>query len=61
MSIFVLVHGAWHGEWCWDRIVPLLQDAGHRVLTFDLPGHGMDKTLPSEVTLKNYTDRLCFR
>jgi pimeloyl-ACP methyl ester carboxylesterase len=37
----------------------LLQDAEHRVLTFDLPGHGKDKTLPSEVTLKNYTDRLC--
>ncbi|WP_232698242.1 alpha/beta fold hydrolase [Brevibacillus daliensis] len=59
MSTFVLVHGAWHGEWCWDKIVPLLQDAGHRVLTFDLPGHGKDKTPPSEVTLKNYTDHLC--
>lgn len=59
MSTFVLVHGAWHGEWCWDKIVPSLQDAGHRVLTFDLPGHGKDKTPPSEVTLKNYTDHLC--
>lgn len=59
MSTFVLVHGAWHGEWCWDRVIPLLQDAGHRVLTFDLPGHGKDKTPLSKVTLKDYTDRLC--
>jgi pimeloyl-ACP methyl ester carboxylesterase len=59
MSTYVLVHGAWHGEWCWDRIIPLLQDAGHRVITLDLPGHGKDKTPPSEVTLKHYTDSLC--
>ncbi|WP_379969749.1 alpha/beta fold hydrolase [Ectobacillus sp. sgz5001026] len=37
----------------------MLQDAGHRVLTFDLPGHGKDKTPLSKVTLKDYTDRLC--
>ncbi|MFD6442146.1 alpha/beta fold hydrolase [Peribacillus sp. NPDC060186] len=59
MSAYVLVHGAWHGGWCWDRIIPLLQDAGNRVLTLDLPGHGKDKTAPSKVTLKDYTDRLC--
>ena len=31
MSTFVLVHGAWHGAWCWDKVVPLLERAGHRV------------------------------
>jgi pimeloyl-ACP methyl ester carboxylesterase len=59
MSTYVLVHGAWHGEWCWERIIPLLQDAGHRVISLDLPGHGKDQTSPSEVTLKHYTDSLC--
>ena len=27
----VLVHGAWHGGWCWQRVTPLLTAAGHRV------------------------------
>lgn len=61
MSTFVLVHGAWHGGWSWDKIVPLLRDAGHRVLTVDLPGHGTDTdtTAVSKVTLQDYTDHLC--
>jgi pimeloyl-ACP methyl ester carboxylesterase len=31
MTTFVLVHGAWHGGWCWQRVVPLLEGAGHTV------------------------------
>jgi hypothetical protein len=34
---FVLVHGAWHGSWCWERVVPELEKRGHRALTVDLP------------------------
>lgn len=33
----VLVHGSYHGAWCWDRLVPELEARGHRVLTVDLP------------------------
>jgi pimeloyl-ACP methyl ester carboxylesterase len=40
MSTFVLVHGAWHGAWCWERVVPLLRDAGHEVVTPTLTGLG---------------------
>jgi pimeloyl-ACP methyl ester carboxylesterase len=36
MTTFVLVHGAWHGPWAWDRIVPLLQAARAHTLTPDL-------------------------
>ncbi|MEU4085849.1 alpha/beta fold hydrolase [Streptomyces aureus] len=36
MTTFVLVHGAWHGPWAWDRIVPLLHAAGARTLAPDL-------------------------
>jgi pimeloyl-ACP methyl ester carboxylesterase len=57
MSTYVLVHGAWHGAWCWDKVVPLLHQAGHQVITFDLPGHGQDKTVVSEVTLDLYAQR----
>jgi len=35
---FVLVHGAWHGGWCWDLVRARLEAAGHRVHTPTLPG-----------------------
>ena len=38
MSIFALVHGAWHGPWCWERLVRPLRDLGHEVVVPDLPG-----------------------
>ncbi|MER5430124.1 alpha/beta fold hydrolase [Streptomyces sp. NPDC002588] len=38
MSTFVLVHGAWHGGWCWDRVIPVLRAAGHVVHTPTLTG-----------------------
>ncbi len=39
-GLFVLVHGAWHGGWCWRRVVPLLRRAGHQVFTPSLTGLG---------------------
>ena len=35
----VLVHGAWHGAWCWDDLVAELRGRGREVVAFDLPGH----------------------
>jgi pimeloyl-ACP methyl ester carboxylesterase len=40
MANFVLVHGAWHGAWCWQRVIPLLQAPGHRVHAVTLTGVG---------------------
>lgn len=37
-SPIVLVHGAWHGGWCWDKVRPRLEAAGHRVLAPSLTG-----------------------
>jgi pimeloyl-ACP methyl ester carboxylesterase len=37
---FVLVHGAWHGGWCWRRVADLLQQGGHKVFTSTLTGLG---------------------
>lgn len=34
---FVLVHGAYHGSWCWELVIPALRRLGHRVTTVDLP------------------------
>lgn len=47
MTTFVLVHGAWHGGWCWQRVVPLLQAKGHRVFTPTLTGVGESAHLAS--------------
>lgn len=32
-----LVHGSYHGAWCWDLLRPELERLGHRVITMDLP------------------------
>lgn len=56
MSTFVLIHGSWHGAWCWYRIIPRLRAAGHTVIAPDLAGLGADKTPLSEVTLDRWRD-----
>jgi pimeloyl-ACP methyl ester carboxylesterase len=40
MAEFVLVHGAWHGGWCWQRVLPALIKAGHTVHAVTLTGVG---------------------
>src|SRR5262249_7371378 len=40
MTTFVLVHGAWHGGWCYKRVARLLRQAGHEVYTPTLTGLG---------------------
>jgi pimeloyl-ACP methyl ester carboxylesterase len=37
MSTFVLIHGAWYGAWCWNRLRPELDGLGHRTIAMDLP------------------------
>jgi pimeloyl-ACP methyl ester carboxylesterase len=59
MSTYLLIHGAWHGGWCWRKVVPCLEAKGHKALALDLPGHGDDRTPGASVTLRSYTDRIC--
>jgi len=59
MTTFVLVHGAWHGGWCWEKVAPLLEAAGHRAVAVDLPGRGGDPTPPGAITLESYVGHLC--
>ena len=40
MIPFVLVHGAWQGNWVWERVADRLRAAGHRVYTPSLTGLG---------------------
>jgi pimeloyl-ACP methyl ester carboxylesterase len=55
MATFVLVHGAWHGSWCWQRVRRKLQAAGHEVFTPTLTGVGDRSHLNSpQVTLETH-------
>jgi pimeloyl-ACP methyl ester carboxylesterase len=38
----LLVHGAFHGAWCWEPVISMLVDAGVEATALDLPGHGQD-------------------
>ncbi|MCW8129604.1 MAG: alpha/beta fold hydrolase [Planctomycetota bacterium] len=40
MPSFVLIPGAWHGGWCWRRLLPLLRAAGHEAFPVTLTGLG---------------------
>jgi pimeloyl-ACP methyl ester carboxylesterase len=59
MSRFVLVHGAWHGAWCWYKVLPRLEMAGHAVLAIDLPSLGKDRAPIAAATLERYADTVC--
>jgi pimeloyl-ACP methyl ester carboxylesterase len=41
-ATIVLVHGAWHGAWCWKSVLEKLEEAGENAIAIDLPGHGDD-------------------
>ncbi len=52
---FVLVHGAWHGGWCWRDVRQMLENQGHRVFTPTLTGLGEKSHLrPPDVTLDTH-------
>ncbi|MBI2993038.1 MAG: alpha/beta fold hydrolase [Gammaproteobacteria bacterium] len=54
MSTFVLIHGAWHGAWCWNKVIPELEALGHKAVAPDLPGLGNDPRPPRGITLDDY-------
>ncbi|MHB8383541.1 MAG: alpha/beta fold hydrolase [Candidatus Binataceae bacterium] len=53
---FVLVHGAWHGAWCWGAVTNQLEKLGHRAFAVDLPGHGQNYADRAKITLQSYVD-----
>jgi pimeloyl-ACP methyl ester carboxylesterase len=58
MSTFVLVHGAFHGGWAWEKVAPLLAARGHRAVALDMPGHGEDATPLAGLALRDYVARV---
>jgi hypothetical protein len=52
---FVLVHGAWHGGWCWRRVSDLLEQHGHKVFSPTFTGLGERSHLLSrDVSLETH-------
>lgn len=58
MANYVLVHGAWHGAWCWAEVVRRLERKGHSCRTVDLPGTSDDARSVTGVTLQDCADRV---
>lgn len=59
MAIFILVHGACHGGWCWEKVQPILESHGHKVCAPDLPSLGKDPMPPHYVTLADNVEKIC--
>jgi pimeloyl-ACP methyl ester carboxylesterase len=57
MKHFVLIHGAWHGGWCWEGVIRILKKSGHTVEAPNMPGHspGDDR---SKVTFNSYIEKI---
>ncbi len=58
MSQFLLIHGAFHGAWCWEKTVAELEKRGHQAKAIDLPGQGRDQTPLKDVTLDAMAKRI---
>ncbi|XAR57837.1 Polyneuridine-aldehyde esterase [Bertholletia excelsa] len=59
MKHFVLVHGCGHGAWCWYKLQPLLESAGHRVTALDLAAAGQNPAKISDLqTFRDYSKPL---
>ena len=57
---YVLVHGAWHGAWCWRRVLPGLWAAGHRAFAVSLTGVGeRAHLLRPDIRLQTHADDVC--
>jgi pimeloyl-ACP methyl ester carboxylesterase len=54
-TAIVLVHGAWHGAWCWRRVLPLLRGAGVETHAVTLTGVGERAHLMGpEITIETH-------
>jgi pimeloyl-ACP methyl ester carboxylesterase len=58
VATFVLVSGAWHAAWCWERVAPLLRASGHKVVAPDLLGMGPDPTPIATVKLADWAEQV---
>ncbi|PJB00157.1 MAG: alpha/beta hydrolase [Ignavibacteriales bacterium CG_4_9_14_3_um_filter_30_11] len=58
MKTFVLIHGSYHGAWNWHKVVPILEKNGHKAISLDMPGHGIDKQKLHTVTFNDCVNKI---
>lgn len=59
MARFLLIHGTWHGGWCWERLVPILKERGHEVWAPTLIGLAeRSKEASPRVGLTTHVDQI---
>ena len=54
MGVYVLVHGSFHGSWCWEAVTARLRALGQRVIAVDLPGRAGDARPAASLGLADY-------
>lgn len=58
MKTFILIHGSYHGAWNWHKVVPILEKNGHKAISLDMPGHGIDKQKLHTVTFDDCVNKI---
>lgn len=56
---YLPIHGAWHGAWCWYKLMSRLERLGHTVIAPDLPSLGRDRTPVDRVSLPLWREFVC--
>ena len=56
-SHFVLLHGAWHGGWCWEGVMEELRKAGHTAEAPTMPGHNREDDR-SQIEFSDYIEKI---
>jgi hypothetical protein len=59
MKTFILIHGSWHSSWNWHKVIPILEQQGHKAIAVDLPGMGRDKTPIQDSKFATTVQKLC--
>lgn len=56
MANFILIHGSWHGGWCWHRPQQRLRNLGHFAAAPDMPAHGRDHRALNGLSLDAFVE-----
>lgn len=56
--MIILIHGAYHGGWCWAKVVERLSEFGIAAIAPDLPGHGRDRGWLTDQSMPAYAERI---
>jgi pimeloyl-ACP methyl ester carboxylesterase len=59
MKTIILIHGAWHSAWCWNKVIPLIQASGARVIAPEISWEDSDTRTVNNNAVSAYVEDLC--